>query len=94
MELSYKWFPQRLAFLGTQFGQKTQPLKAGLRVILQSAPHLTPRALGTKTYYTSTWVMVIPDTPLFEGVRSSNDLLSMDRTMLEQEIRNFPRTGR
>ena len=27
--------------------------------------------------------MVIPDTPLFEGVRSSNDVLSMDRTKLE-----------
>ena len=82
-KLDYKWFPQRLAFLEIQFGQKTRALKVGLRVTLQSALRLTQRALGTKTYYTSTWVMVIPDTPVFEGIRSSDDLLNMDRSKLE-----------
>ena len=27
--------------------------------------------------------MVIPDTPVFEGIRSSDDLLNMDRSKLE-----------
>ena len=42
-KLDYKWFPQRLAFSEIQFGQKTQALKAGLLVTLQSALRLTQR---------------------------------------------------
>ena len=42
-KLDYKWFPQRLAFLEIQFGQKTQVRKVGLLVTLQSALRLTQR---------------------------------------------------
>ena len=80
-KLGYKWFPQRLAFLETQFGQKTQASESGFACDIAIGASPDPEgALGTKTYYTSTWVMVIPDTPVFEGIRSSNDVLSMDRT--------------
>ena len=36
-KLDYKWFPQRLAFFRNTIRAKTQVLKAGLRVTLQSA---------------------------------------------------------
>ena len=58
------------------------------RVCLRHCNRASPDpegALGTKTYYTSTWVMVIPDIPVSEGIRSSDDLLNVDRSKLEAE---------
>ena len=83
-KLGYKWFPQRLAFFRNTIRAKDPASESGFACDIAIGASPDPEgALGTKTYYTSTWVMVIPDTPLFEGVRSSNDVLSMDRTKLE-----------
>ena len=83
-KLDYKWFPQRLAFFRNTIRAKDPGSESGFACDIAIGASPDPEgALGTKTYYTSTWVMVIPDTPVFEGIRSSDDLLNMDRSKLE-----------
>ena len=83
-KLDYKWFPQRLAFFRNTIRAKDPGSESGFACDIAIGASPDPEgALGTKTYYTSTWVMVIPDIPVFEGIRSSDDLLNMDRSKLE-----------
>ena len=83
-KLEYKWFPQRLAFFRNTIRAKDAGSESGFSCDIAIGASPDPEgALGTKTYYTSTWVMVIPDTPVFEGILSSDDLLNMDRSKLE-----------
>ena len=82
-EVKYKWFPQRLAFFRNTIRSKDAKSESGYACDLAIGSSPDPEgALGTKTYYTSTWVMVLPDTPLFKNVRSSNDILKIDRDQL------------
>ena len=83
-QLNYKWFPQRLAFFRNTIRSKDPRSESGYACDIAIGASPDPEgALGTKTYYTSTWVMVIPDTPIFKNVKSSDDILAMDRRDLD-----------
>jgi quinoprotein dehydrogenase-associated probable ABC transporter substrate-binding protein len=82
--LKYKWFPQRLAFFRNTIKLEDLHSQSGYACDVAIGASPDPEgAAGTKTYYTSTWVLVIPDTAKFTSVKSSDDLLTFDKTMLK-----------
>ena len=82
--LKYKWFPQRLAFFRNTIRSEDPKSQSGYACDVAIGASPDPEgAVGTKTYYTSTWVLVIPDTAKFKLVKTSDDLLTLDNTVLK-----------
>lgn len=82
--LKYKWFPQRLAFFRNTIRSEDPHSQSGYACDVAIGASPDPEgAVGTKTYYTSTWVLVIPDTAKFKLVKSSDDVLTLDKTVLK-----------
>ncbi len=83
-KLKYEWFPQRLAFFRNTIRAKSPSSASGYKCDIAIGASPDPEgALGTKTYYTSTWVVVLPDSSSFDKVNSSEDLLKLDNSLLK-----------
>ena len=82
-KIKYEWFPQRLAFFRNTIRSKSSSSASGYKCDIAIGASPDPEgALGTITYYTSTWVVVLPDNPSFDKVNSSEDLLKLNKELL------------
>jgi len=77
------YFPQRMAFFRNTLRKKAENGEDGFACDLatSSAPE-AEGAVATKTYYTSTWTMVLRDAPGLENVRQPDDLLKLSKEQL------------
>lgn len=83
-DLKYEWFPQRLAFFRNTIKAKDTSSPSGFKCDLAMGASPTPEgASATKSYYTSTWVVVLPDTKDLTKVKSSDDLLKLEDNVLK-----------
>ena len=74
-ELKFEWFPQRLAFFRNTIRAKDSSSPSGYKCDVAMGASPDPEgASGTKSYYTSTWVVVLPNTKNLSQIKSSNDL--------------------
>ncbi|OUV04153.1 MAG: hypothetical protein CBC42_00150 [Betaproteobacteria bacterium TMED82] len=82
--LKYHWFPQRLAFFRNTIRAKDSRSSSGYKCDVAMGASPDPEgALGTKSYYTSTWVAVLPEGGDFKNIRSSDDLLALEPSILK-----------
>jgi quinoprotein dehydrogenase-associated probable ABC transporter substrate-binding protein len=83
-KIKYEWFPQRLAFFRNTIKAKDPTSASGYKCDIAIGASPDPEgASGTKTYYTSTWVVVLPDNAAFKDVNSSEDILKLDKIFLK-----------
>ena len=62
-DLKFEWFPQRLAFFRNTIRAKDSSSPSGYKCDIALGASPDPEgASATKSYYTSTWVVVFPPT--------------------------------
>ena len=84
-ELKFEWFPQRLAFFRNTIRAKDSSSPSGYKCDLAMGASPDPEgASGTKSYYTSTWVVVLPNTINLSQIKSSNDFSKLDEKVLKK----------
>ena len=84
-ELKFEWFPQRLAFFRNTIRAKDSSSPSGYKCDIAMGASPDPEgASGTKSYYTSTWVVVLPDTKDLDIIKSSNDFSKLDSKVLKK----------
>ena len=84
-ELKFEWFPQRLAFFRNTIRAKDSSSPSGYKCDIAMGASPDPEgASGTKSYYTSTWVVVLPDTKDLDNIKSSNDFSKLDSKVLKK----------
>ena len=83
-ELKYEWFPQRLAFFRNTIRAKDPSSPSGYKCDIAMGASPDPEgATATKPYYTSTWVVVLPDTTDLKQIKSSNDFSKLNGDVLK-----------
>ena len=84
-QLEYEWFPQRLAFFRNTIRSKDSSKPSGYKCDIAMGASPDPEgATATKAYYTSTWVVVLPDSDEFKDVNSSDDLIKLNKNILKK----------
>jgi quinoprotein dehydrogenase-associated probable ABC transporter substrate-binding protein len=84
-DLKYEWFPQRLAFFRNTIKSKDSSSPSGFKCDIAMGASPDPEgATATKSYYTSTWVVVMPDTKSLQQVKSSNDFSKLESSLLKK----------
>jgi quinoprotein dehydrogenase-associated probable ABC transporter substrate-binding protein len=83
--LRFEWFPQRLAFFRNTIRSKDSSSPSGFKCDVAMGASPDPEgATATKPYYKSTWVVVLPDTKIFEQVNSSNEFSKLENNVLKK----------
>lgn len=82
-KVEFFFFPQRMAFFRNSLKAKAADGEEGYKCDLatSSAPE-AEGAVATKTYYTSTWTMVMPAGKGFDAIRQPDDLLKLPKDQL------------
>ncbi len=84
-DLKYEWFPQRLAFFRNTIRSKDSSSPSGYKCDIAMGSSPDPEgATATKSYYTSTWVVVLPDTEDLKHINSSDDFSNLDNNILKK----------
>jgi quinoprotein dehydrogenase-associated probable ABC transporter substrate-binding protein len=82
-KVEFFFFPQRMAFFRNSLKAKAADGEEGYKCDLatSSAPE-AEGAVATKTYYTSTWTMVMPAGKGLDAIRQPDDLLKLPKDQL------------
>ena len=82
-KVEFFFFPQRMAFFRNSLKAKAAEGEEGYKCDLatSSAPE-AEGAVATKTYYTSTWAMVMPAGKGLDAIRQPDDLLKLPKDQL------------
>jgi len=82
-KVEFFFFPQRMAFFRNSLKAKAADGGEGYKCDLatSSAPE-AEGAVATKTYYTSTWTMVMPAGKGLDAIRQPDDLLKLPKDQL------------
>ena len=82
-KVEFFFFPQRMAFFRNSLKAKAADGDEGYKCDLatSSAPE-AEGAVATKTYYTSTWTMVMPAGKGLDAIRQPDDLLKLPKDQL------------
>lgn len=82
-KVEFFFFPQRMAFFRNSLKAKAADGEEGYKCDLatSSAPE-AEGAVATKTYYTSTWAMVMPAGKGLDAIRQPDDLLKLPKDQL------------
>ncbi|NBN92816.1 MAG: quinoprotein dehydrogenase-associated putative ABC transporter substrate-binding protein [Betaproteobacteria bacterium] len=82
-KVEFFFFPQRMAFVRNSLKAKAADGEEGYKCDLatSSAPE-AEGAVATKTYYTSTWTMVMPAGKGLDAIRQPDDLLKLPKDQL------------
>ena len=82
-KVEFFFFPQRMAFFRNSLKAKAAEGEEGYKCDLatSSAPE-AEGAVATKTYYTSTWTMVMPAGKGLDAIRQPDDLLKLPKDQL------------
>jgi quinoprotein dehydrogenase-associated probable ABC transporter substrate-binding protein len=82
-KVEFFFFPQRMAFFRNSLKAKAAEGEEGYKCDLatSSAPE-ADGAVATKTYYTSTWTMVMPAGKGLDAIRQPDDLLKLPKDQL------------
>ena len=84
-DLKFEWFPQRLAFFRNTIRAKDSSSPSGYKCDIALGASPDPEgASATKSYYTSTWVVVLPDSENLAQIKSSNDFSKLDNNVLKK----------